>query len=166
MKTFHRKEPFIRPGQVCRHLLFIHQGVFRYYVLAKGKDHTKDFAVDTQNRFCTAFTSLITQMPSQLFIEALEESHVSVWHYQQVKQTFDKSLPFQTFARRMAEGMYMRKEQREIALLRDPAEQRYLDFVTTFPDVIRRVPQHYVASYLGITPESLSRIRKQLMSKE
>jgi CRP-like cAMP-binding protein len=161
-KRFARHEEFIRQGEVCEQLLFIHQGLFRYAFLTESDEHTKDFAVDTSNPFCTAFTSLMTKLPSQISIEALEETQASCWSSDYLQELWDGSLLWQTWARRMAQGMYIRKEQREITFLRDSALERYQGFLRDFPEVVERVPQHYVASYLGITPEALSRLRRSL----
>jgi CRP-like cAMP-binding protein len=161
-KRFAKHEEFIRQGEVCEQLLFIHQGLFRYAFLTQDNEHTKDFAVDTSNPFCTAFTSLMTKLPSQISIEALEETQASCWSSDYLQELWDGSLLWQTWARRMAQSMYIRKEQREITFLRDSALERYRVFLRDFPEVVERVPQHYVASYLGITPEALSRLRRSL----
>jgi CRP-like cAMP-binding protein len=161
-KRFSRHEMFVRQGEVCEQLLFIHRGLLRYAFLTENDEHTKDFAVDTSNPFCTAFTSLMTNQPSQISIDALEETQASCWSIDYLQGLWDNSLPWQTWARRMAQGMYIRKEQREIIFLRDSALERYQRFLGEFPEVVERVPQHYVASYLGITPEALSRLRRSL----
>jgi CRP-like cAMP-binding protein len=161
-KHFSKHEVFVRQGEVCGQLLFIHRGLLRYAFLTENDEHTKDFAVDTSNPFCTAFTSLMTNTASQISIEALEDTQASCWSIDYLQGLWDGSLPWQTWARRMAQGMYIRKEQREITFLRDSAVERYRRFLHEFPEVVERVPQHYVASYLGITPEALSRLRRNL----
>ncbi|MFA6916001.1 MAG: Crp/Fnr family transcriptional regulator [Parachlamydiales bacterium] len=161
LRTFRKKEVFIQEGEVCRHLLFIHEGLFRYYyVLAEGDDLTKDFAVDKQNPFCTAYTSFITKEPSQIWIEALEDSSVWVWDESYVTPLFGSS-PWVFFAKNMLETMYIRKEKKEFSFLRLTAEERYTQFLREFPQLSQRVPQYQIASFLGIAPESLSRIRKR-----
>ncbi len=163
-KHFSRHQEFVRQGEVCEQLLFIHQGLLRYAFLTENDEHTKDFAVDTSNPFCTAFTSLMTKLPSQISIEALEDTQASCWSSDYLQELWDGSLHWQTWARRMTQGMYIRKEQREITFLRDSALERYQHFLREFPEVVERVPQHYVASYLGITPEALSRLRRSLIN--
>jgi CRP-like cAMP-binding protein len=162
LKRLAKHERFVRTGEVCQQLLFIHRGLLRYAFLAEGKEHTKDFAVDTSNRFCTAFTSLVTGRPSEIEIDALEDTEVSGWPASYLLPLWDGSLPWQTWARRMSQSLYIRKEQREISFLRDSALERYRRFLHEFPEVVERVPQHYVASYLGITPEALSRLKRNL----
>jgi CRP/FNR family transcriptional regulator, anaerobic regulatory protein len=163
-KRLAKHEVFVRAGEVCEQLLFIHRGLLRYAFLAEGEEHTKDFAVDTSNRFCTAFTSLVTGRPSEIDIDALEDTEVSCWPVSYLQPLWDGSLPWQTWARRMAQGLYIRKEQREITFLRDSALERYRRFLREFPEVVERVPQYYVASYLGITPEALSRLKRNFQA--
>jgi CRP-like cAMP-binding protein len=74
--------------------------------------------------------------------------------------SFFDTPPWIFFAKKMAENLYIRKEKREVSLLRDNAETRYKTLIAECPQVIQRVPQYHIASYLGVTPESLSRIRK------
>jgi CRP-like cAMP-binding protein len=161
-RGFQKGELFIKEGVVCNHLLFIHRGLFRYYLLHEGSDFTKDFAVDTLNPFCTAYTSFMLQKPSAIWIEAEESCEVLVWDKSDVLSLFEEHPKWLLFAKRMAERLYYRKEQREIELLKYSAEDRYRHFLMDFPGVFQRVPQYHIATYLGITPESLSRIRSKL----
>jgi len=158
---FQKGKLFVKEGQVCKTLLFIHQGLFRYYLLHEGKEITKDFAVDSQNPFCTAFTSFMLQKPSEIWIEALEASQVWAWDKSDVQPLFEHHPLWQLFAKRMAEQLFYRKEQKEIELLKCSAQERYKRFLADFPGLSQRVPQYHIATYLGIVPESLSRIRAQ-----
>jgi len=161
-RVFKKKELFIQEGDVCNHLLFIHQGIFRYFVLHEGADFTKDFAVDSQNPFCTAFKSFMRREPSHIFIEALEQSTVCVWNEREVSSFFDVHPLWIKFAKKMIESLYYRKEKRELLLLKYCPQERYAQFICDFPELIQRIPQYLIAGYLAITPESLSRIRKRV----
>jgi CRP-like cAMP-binding protein len=159
-------EDFIREGEICNEIMFIHRGSFRYYLLTAEKEHTKDFS--PEKTFCTAYTSLVTHTPSRLYIAALEAAEVSVWQGDYLLSLADKDLFWQTFVRRMADYLYIRKEKREISFLLDDAIKRYQHFLSEFPtlaqfhEVSEKVPQHYIASYLGMTPETLSRVKRSL----
>ncbi len=157
---FHKGQLFVKEGEVCHYLLFIQRGLFRYYILHEGNDITKDFAVDTQNPFCTAYTSFMLQKPSEIWIEAMEPSQTLIWNAADVLPLFQEHPAWLRFAKMMAERLFYRKEQKEIELLKCTAEERYRRFLTDFPGLSQRVPQYHIATYLGITPESLSRIRK------
>lgn len=165
-RRYTKGEDFVRAGEACDELLFIHRGAFRYYLLAGDKDHTKDFS--PERSFCTAFTSFVTRSPSQIFVGALEDAVVSVWQAAEFFRVVDASFSWQRLLRLMAQRLYIRKEQREISLLVDDARGRYERFIREFPtlssfaDVEERVPQHLIASYLGVTPETLSRVRRAL----
>ncbi len=102
------------------------------------------------------------QKPSEIWIEAVEPCEVLVWERSDVVPLFEEHHQWLLFAKKMAERLFYRKEQKEIELLKCSAEERYRHFITDFPGLSQRVPQYHVASYLGITPESLSRIRSKL----
>jgi CRP/FNR family transcriptional regulator, anaerobic regulatory protein len=159
LRTYKKSEVFLREGEICSELLFCHKGVFRYFLTKDGRDVTKDFCLDITNPFCTNYASFLTQTPSLINIECLENSVVSVWSEKYIQELF-QTVPWLVFARKIAEMLFIRKEKREISLLIDSAEERYLKFTKEFNMVTQRVPQYHIASYLGITPETLSRIRK------
>ncbi len=160
--VFEKGDLFIKEEEVCQSLLFIHQGIFRYYILHEGCDVTKDFAVDIQNPFCTSYTSFMLQKPSEIWIEALELCHVWVWNRSDFQLLFQNHPNWLLFAKTMAERLFFRKEHKEMELLKCSAEERYRHFLTDFPGLSQRVPQYHIATYLGIAPESLSRIRSKL----
>lgn len=163
--VFQKGQLFVREGETCSKLLFIHRGLLRYYILHDGNEFTKDFAVDTQNPFCTAYTSFMLQKPSEIWIEAVEPCEVSVWDRAYVQPLFQDHPLWVRFAKTMAELLFYRKEQKEIELLKCSAEERYQRFLADFPGLSQRVPQYHIATYLGITPESLSRIRSKLAKR-
>ena len=158
---FQKGELFVKEGAICSHLLFIHQGLLRYYFLHEGHDFTKDFAVDTQNPLCTAYTSFMLQKPSEIWIETLEPCIVLTWHHSDVLPLFQDHPSWLFFAKKMADQLFYRKEKKELELLKYSAERRYREFLLDFPGLSQRVPQYHIATYLGITPESLSRIRSK-----
>ncbi len=159
---FHKGDLFVKEGNICRRLLFIHQGLFRYYILHDGNDITKDFALDSQNPFCVSYTSFMLQNPSEIWIEALEPSQVWLWDQADIQSLFNEHPSWIRFVLAMTQRLFYRKEQKEIELLKCSAEERYLRFLSSFPGLSQRVPQYHIATYLGIAPESLSRIRSKL----
>jgi CRP-like cAMP-binding protein len=160
--AFQKGELFVKEGEVCRNLLFIHKGIFRYYLLHEGNDFVKDFAVDTQNPFCTAYTSFMLQKPSEIWIEAIEPCLVWSWDISNVLPLFQNNPTWLHFAKLMADQLFYRKEQKEIELIKCSAIERYQHFLVDFPGLSQRIPQYHIANYLGISPESLSRIRSKL----
>lgn len=161
ISEFQKGELFIKEGDICQNLVFIHRGLFRYYLLHEGQDITKDFALDTQNPFCTAYSSFIFQRPSEIWIEALESSQVWLWNKSDVLPLFQENLHWMHFAKTMADRLFYRKEQKELLSLKCSAEERYRLFISEFKGLSQRVPQYHIATYLGIAPESLSRIRSK-----
>lgn len=161
-REFQKGELFVKEDEICENLLFIHHGLFRYYFLHEGNDITKDFAVDKQNPFCTAYTSFMLQKPSKIWIESCEPSQVWFWNKSAILPLFQDHPYWLRFAKTIAEHLFYRKEQKEIELLKCSSEERYHHFLTDFPGLSQRIPQYHIATYLGITPESLSRIRSKL----
>ncbi len=161
-KEFQKGELFVKEGEICHTLLFIQKGIFRYYILHEGNDFTKDFAVDNQNPFCTAYTSFFRKDPSKIWLEALEHCLVYSWDSKDINPLFQDHPKWLSFSKAMADKLFFRKEQKEIELIKCSAEERYQHFLRDFPGLSQRVSQYHIASYLGIAPESLSRIRSKL----
>jgi CRP-like cAMP-binding protein len=153
-------EFYISNGQICKSFAFIHSGTFSFIISKDDEEYVKDFS--GSNKFITSYSSFITQTPSQTFIRAEEKATITQWSYDTYQELIHSSEHWKEFALKIANYLYLRKEKREISLLTETAEQRYLNMLKEFPDIIQNVPQYLIASYLGIKPQSLSRIRNQL----
>ena len=156
-RTLKRKEHFLREGEICRSIGFITQGYIRLYYLREGEEITKDFNFETN--FCGSHASFSMQAPSRFNIVAMEDVTLIEITRTDLYSLYDKYKSVERLGRLLMERMFDRKEQRESAFLQDDAETRYQDLLKTHPQITQRVPLKYIASYLGITAETLSRLR-------
>ena len=149
-------------GDTTHPLYFVHTGVIRYMLIVPetGEDVTKDFSFAPT--FAASFGSSILNQPSRIGVVTLTECATSFWPLNALTSLFDLDIEWQKLGRKLAEWLYVRKEDREISFITQSVEARYVALSDAFPDRISMVPQHYVASYLGVTPESLSRLRARM----
>jgi CRP-like cAMP-binding protein len=159
------EDNFIRAGEIPNKFAFVISGLFRYlYISEKGQEFTKGLI--RSGNFISAYSSMITQTPSYFFVEALEKSEVFEIPYRSWLRLLESD-PFWTgFLLRFVEKGFIIKEKRERDLLLLDAETRYRNFLEEFPGMEKRIKQTIIASYLGIQPESLSRIRKKVLSDQ
>ena len=147
------------PGMEVHELYFVCDGLLRfYYVDDAGRQTNKAFVAAHQ--FAGAYAAMALHMPVLYGVEALEPSRLLVARFEDLVALFDEHPAFDRFGRRLAEWILARKEQRARSLLQMQAADRYHAFCAQHPDLIQRVPQYHIASYLGITESSLSRIRR------
>lgn len=150
-----------RGGDLTTHAAFVASGCLRNYVIdAKGKEHIVQFAPETW--WLADSNSLSTGAPSQYFIDAIEDSELLLIDAPSHQGLVDKVAAYAAAFRSGLQRHSAAKDQRIVSSLSATAEERYLEFLATYPSIVRRVPQTMLASYLGITPETLSRIRKSL----
>jgi len=163
-KVFNKGEFLLRENEVCRHTFFVEKGLLRQYSIdEKGKEHIISFA--PENWFVSDRESVYFNRPSAYFIQAWEDSQV-VLVDEQFAQALSKIHPdFTEYNNRLLHNHIRHLQKRIHLLLSASAEDRYLQFIEMYPDILLRVPQTMVASYLGITPESLSRVRRDLAQK-
>ncbi len=159
-KDFRKGDFFIREGETAEYLGFIIKGLMKfYYIDTKGNEWIKHFAVE--NHFVTSFTSFQRQIPSLYYIEALEDTTIMMVDYANYFRGISTMMIWNTVARNYTEMLYQVKEKREAEFLKYDAQERYRIFLEEYPYLLDRVSQKDIASYLGITPVSLSRIRNQ-----
>jgi CRP-like cAMP-binding protein len=162
LRKLKRKELFFREGQVCTQVAFINSGCLRYYYVVDGEEHTGQFFFE--NSFYTDYESFLAQKPSAQNIEALEKTNLLLLARKDLYTLYDQNPKFERFGRLMAENAYLGLRHRNTQLLNLSPEERYLELLRERPKVIQRIPQHYIASYLGIQAPSLSRIRKRILT--
>ncbi len=156
---------FCSLGQKSHEVAFIKTGIVRYFVtLPDGEEASKDFSV--AGSFTLSFGSAAARLPAQVAIAAVVPTELVVWPYELLLDLYASDIEWQKLGRRIAELLYVRKEQRELSFLLLDAPARYQKFHDQFGPYADRIPQYYIASYLGIRPPSLSRLRKQLVEKK
>lgn len=157
-----RKRQFIcQPDYVCRHRNYVNRGAFRsYYIDDSGKEHTVQLSVE--DWFISDFYSYITETPGTLFVEALEDGELVQLPHDAIEALSARSLPISEYFRRTTERAFAFSRIRVQANIGKDAEQRYLEFRDRYPDIVNRMPQYAVASYLGMSAEFLSKIRARL----
>ena len=160
-----KKNDFLlREGEMCKHSFFVEKGLMREYSIdEKGKEHLLQFA--SEGWFLTNIESVHFNRPSNYFIQAMEDARVLLIDEDFLLRLSQQNKSFLEFNNKLLHIHILNLRKRITQLLSDTAEERYLDFVKSYPEMLLRVPQTVVASFLGITPESLSRIRKELAIK-
>lgn len=150
----------LKMGKVEKHLSFISKGIVRYYLPKEEADVTFGFLF--QNEFVTAYDSLLTQTPSKYQIETLTETILWQITNEDLQEVYKNTENGNLIGRKMAENRYLIKSKRELSLLSKTAEERYLDLFSERPQLLQQIPLKYIASYIGVTPQALSRIRKRI----
>ncbi len=149
------------PGDYVYELLFVCSGLLRFYYLSENGDESNK-AFIAENTFAGPLAASALDLPVIYGIQALEPTTLLVASYADFVALFDENPVFDRLGRKLAEWLLIRKELRMRNLLQQQAKDRYLTFRQQFPDLVNRVPQYHVASYLGITEVSLSRLKRNL----
>lgn len=159
-----KRQFIIQPGFVCRYRTYIVQGAFRvYYLDLDGKEHTVSIGVE--DWFVTDFLSYINQVPALNFAEALEDSVIFQMRYEEIESLCKESHALSEYFRLTTEKAFAHSRRRVISSISKTAEERYDEYQAKYPSIVNRVPQYVLASYLGMSPEFLSKIRKQKAKK-
>ena len=160
-----KKECWVTSTSTCKEVGYILSGSFRFFYVRDG--------VEISNYFCfagelvSAYGSFLKQQPGPGNIQAMEEATLICFSYSSLQSLLqDERVAFkmERYGRKVAEYLICCYEERLTAFMTQSPEQRYTELLSRNPDLLQRIPQHYVANYLGITPESLSRIRKRLLA--
>ncbi|MCB0646137.1 MAG: Crp/Fnr family transcriptional regulator [Saprospiraceae bacterium] len=157
-------EYFISEGQLAKNIGFLSSGVIRaFYRNSEGEEYNKHFFIGPC--FIGGYASLITQKPNQINQQALTSCELLVAKYADILSLYQEHQDLERAGRVLAEQFFVQKETREIQLVLMDADKRYEIFREEFPGLEQLIPQYHIASFLGITPTQLSRIRKKMSSK-
>ncbi|HEY8896191.1 MAG TPA: Crp/Fnr family transcriptional regulator [Niastella sp.] len=153
----------LQAGAICKDISFIEEGLVRYYSIVDGEEKTGYF--NKEGEFVCNYASYLPQTPSTTIIEALEACTIYSISRSNMQLLYEQVKYGERFGRLALEDVYMAVINQINSLYNDPPEVRYQLFLSRFPDIGQRIPQYYIASYVGIKPQSLSRIRKRLAEK-
>ena len=149
-------------GKVAKELYFIVKGLVRLYYTKNGEEITG--YIFKEHLFASSYDSFLRQVPSIQTLETLEDCDLLVIGYARLQQLYDELPHMHIVARKVAEQRFINAQMILSSFILDSPEERYRKFEKQHGDLLLRVPHHIIASYLGITPVSLSRIRKRLMA--
>ena len=156
-----RRQFILQEGDICKHHTFVVEGCFRMYMVdEKGKDHNLQFAIE--NWWIADIGSFYSEEPSRLYIEALENSIVLQLKKEDQIKLFDDNPTFNRIFRVLTERALVSAQRRILQNISSTAEERYLDFLKRYPHFFNRISNVQIASYLGVTPQFFSSLKKKL----
>jgi CRP/FNR family cyclic AMP-dependent transcriptional regulator len=159
-----RKAFLLHEGEVCQYEAYIVKGCLRKYCISEeGDEINLQFGIE--DWWMSDLTSFTEQKPSQLNIQALEDSELLVVRYAEKERMFKEVPETERLFRLMVQRSLTALQERFIGVAASTAEQRYLYFLEHYPNFLQRIPQHHIASFLGMSPEFLSKVRTRLAHK-
>jgi CRP-like cAMP-binding protein len=164
IKSFRKGDYLLKEGQVSVDTYFILEGCIREYILTNGEEKTTQFFTEEQWVISTNNFNSVTASENNLI--CMEDTTVSIGNEEQAQQMFKAFPRFETIARAIVEADFAEQKKQLNSFFTETPEQRYLNLIKFRPNLINRVPQYQIASYIGVKPESLSRIRKRISKNE
>ena len=160
-KKIRKKQTLLLEGDVCTYNAFIEKGILRSYTTdEKGHEHIMQFAFE--GWWITDLSSFLMGEHSTFTIEAIEDSELLLLTATAREELMDALPVFERYQRLLLQNAYIALQKRVNSALTATAEEKYTKLTISYPDIVARVPQHMIASYLGLSPETLSRVRKQI----
>jgi CRP-like cAMP-binding protein len=157
-------EYFLEEGQVCRYVGFIEEGLVRYHMNDDGNQNTLYF--NKGGEFVSNYQSFLPGEPSNTSIQAIEDTSMQVINHTNLKRLYKEVEEGEKLGRLAIESVFLSSIQQLKSFYKDSPAARYQEFLRTYPDLAQRIPQYHIASYVGIKPQSLSRIRKKLATEK
>ena len=158
-----KKSVFVKVNQIENHISFIESGIVRLFIPKENPEKEITFGFSFKNQFVSAYDSFLTQTPSNYQLQALTETTLLSISYKDLQSVYKSTQIGNFIGRLTAEDLFLIKSKREQNLLNLNAEQRYLKLFKERPELLKSVPLKYVSSYIGVTAQALSRIRKRLV---
>ncbi len=164
VKTFKKKDFLLREGNICNSITFINSGCMRLFYNVDGIENTIQFFFS--DAWYTDYASFLTGNPTNENMQALENTEIVHFKKQDLYRLYDEMPIFERVGRIFAENAYLSVSQLNQMKTNEDPEIRYLNLLKTRPELFQQITQHYIASYLGIKPETLSRIRKRILTSK
>ncbi len=161
--SFKKGTILLHEGECSEASYFVMKGCIRCYYMIDGEEKTTAFYTESESH---SPQCVITKEPSKYVVSCVEDSILTVTTASMEQESFEKFPRFQTLCRLLSEDLLVKNQATLDDFKISSPEARYLNLLRSRPDLVQRVPQHQLASYLGITPQSLSRIRKRIMDEE
>lgn len=163
VQTFKKGAFLLEAGQVSVNTYFVLEGCIREYILTDGEEKTTNFFSEEQ--WAMSLNSFSADHPSTHHWVCAEKTTVVVGNEQQGQALFKRFPRFETISRQIMEKIFIEQKEALASYYTDSPEQRYLKLLKVRPELIQRIPQYHLASYIGVKPESLSRIKKRLATE-
>jgi CRP-like cAMP-binding protein len=164
-KKLRKRQYLLQEGDVCKYTTFVSKGLLRSYTIDnKGMEHILQFAFE--GWWIADLYSFLTEQPSLFNMEALEECELLLITKPSWELLLNKIPSFERYFRILIQNNLIATQKRLMGTMSETAEEKYTNLINNFPGCIQRVPQHMIASYLGITRETLSRIRSQMAARK
>ncbi len=160
--VYPKKTTLLEVGEIENHIWFIESGDIRFVIPTFEEDLTFGFAFE--NEFFSAYDSYITKTPCGYQLRTISETVIYKIHRDDLNELYRTYPNGEYIGRKMAEASFIRKKKREMSLLLQSAEERYLELFSSKPAIIKTMPLKYVASFIGVTPQALSRIRARIVA--
>ena len=163
-KKLRKKQYLLQEDDICKYIAFVEKGALRAYTVSeKGSEHIIQFALEEW--LISDLYSFLTGEPATYNIDALENSELVLISKAAHEELLLKLPKYETYTRLQITGAYIAMQRRLTSIISLSLEERYTYFTALYPDIVQRVPQHMIASFMGLTPETLSRVRKRLTQK-
>ncbi|MDY7229602.1 Crp/Fnr family transcriptional regulator [Hyalangium rubrum] len=163
VKTCPKGTHLLMAGQVCTEAYFVLQGCVRQYYVVDGEERSNGFF--TEDEWVLSIQSMMNQTPADHFLVCAEDTTLVVGTGQREGDLYRRFPRFESISRMVMQKVLAEQQEWFASHLTDTPEQRYLKLSKTRPDILQRIPQYQLASYIGVKPESLSRIRKRIATR-
>lgn len=164
-KKLRKKQYLLQEGDVCKFIAFVEKGALKEYSLDEnGNEYIVQFALEGWT--ISDLYSFLTGEPATYNIDALEDAELALITKSAHEELLQKVPKYETFTRLQITGAYIAMQKRLTSIISSTIEERYTNFNALYPNIVQRVPQHMIASYMGLQPETLSRIRKKIASNK
>lgn len=163
IKKYSKGTILLKEGEVSTETYFVLEGCVRQYFLIDGEEKTNNFF--TEEQWVISMQSMSNSIPSKHFLECIDACSLVVGNREKEEDLYQKFPKLETVSRKVMEKVFAEQQELSGSYFTDTPEERYLNLIRTRPSLLQRVPQYIIASYIGVKPESLSRIRKRLALK-